>query len=425
MKIRDRILEDPLIKNSIYLIISSFFSNILGFFFWIIAARYYTQNDIGITSAIFSSISLISMISSIGLPRALTFYLPRNKNTDKIINSCIAVGIISSMVFSLIYILGLKIWGSELIPTLNNLKNILIFIVATIAISISGLIGAAFTAGRRSSFQMAKEFVYHFIKILPLIFLVNFGAMGILISICIGLALSMIIGSILLCKMWKYIPRLTLDPIIKNMVAFSAGNYVAEILYNLPKLILPIMVLNILSSRSAGYFYIAMMMASLLYGISQSMSTSFLVESSDKDRFFDNVNKTIKFNIIILIPAILSFIILGKFVLNIFSPSYGENATTTMIILTVTSIPLSLVTIFNTVRTAQNRVLSMIKINLFVTVTTIILSILLIKMNIEGIAISYLIANTIGAMIVINRIKNPKEFTLKLLRDIKNDISYL
>jgi Na+-driven multidrug efflux pump len=43
-------------------------------------------------------------------------------------------------------------------------------------------------------------------------------------------------------------------------------------------------------------------------------------------------------------------------------------------------------------------------------------------MNIEGVAISYLIANTIGAIIVINRIKNPKEFSLKLLKDIKKDI---
>lgn len=424
--IRKEIFRDSLLKNSIYLMMTSFVTSILGFFFWIIAARYYKPEDIGIISAIFSSISLISMIGSIGLPRALIFYLPRDKNTEKIISSCLVTCIISSIIFSIIYILGLKIWAHELTLTLNNLENILIFIVVTTIISISGLLGAMLTAGRRSSFQMIKETIYHFIKMFPLIFFVGLGAMGILISIGIGLVLSVIIGFFLLYKTWKYLPKLTLDPIIKKMASFSAGNYIADIFYNLPRLILPIMILNIISAKSAGYFYIAIMMASLLYGISQSISTSFLVESSDKDKFWDNVNKAIKFNMIILIPGILLFILFGKFILEIFNPSYAENATMTMIILTVASIPLSLVTIFNTVRNAQNRVSSMIKMNFIVALITIVLSIYLIRiMDIEGVAISFLVANTIGALIVIKRIKNPIDFTLGLLKEVKNDVIHI
>jgi O-antigen/teichoic acid export membrane protein len=89
------------------------------------------------------------------------------------------------------------------------------------------------------------------------------------------------------------------------------------------------------------------------------------------------------------------------------------------------SIPLSLVNIFNTVRNAQNRVSSMIKMNIVVAGITLILSVPLIKiMSIEGVATSYLIANTVGALIVVSRLKNPKEFTLKLLNDIKRDVSY-
>jgi O-antigen/teichoic acid export membrane protein len=418
-----KFFSDSLIKNSIYLMATSFVTSGIGFFFWIIAARYYSPNDIGITSAIFSSISLISMIGSLGLSRALIFYLPRDKNTGKIISSCLTIGIISSITFSLIFMLGLKIWSPELALTLNNIDKILIFIIITTAISVSGLIGAAFTAGKRSSFQMIKETTYHFFKLCPLIFFVGFGAMGILISIGIGLTFSLMIGFILLFKVWKYSPKLTLDPIINKMARFSAGNYIAGIFNTLPTLVLPIMILNIIGAKSAGYFYIAIMMAGLLYGISQSIASSFLVESSDKDKFWNNVNKSIKFNMIVLVPGLLLFIIFGKFILNIFNPSYAENATMTMIILTIASVPLSLVNIFTTVRNAQNRVSSMIKMNIIVATITIALSIPLIKiMNIEGVAISYLIANTIGAIIVINRIKNPKEFSLKLLKDIKKDI---
>jgi O-antigen/teichoic acid export membrane protein len=425
-KVLDKLFKDSLIKNSIYLILTSLINSGIGFLFWVVAARYYTPNDIGITSAIFSSISLVSMISAIGLQRALVFYLPRDKNTDKIISSCLAMNIASSIMFSSVFILGLRIWSPGLIPILNSLQNILLFIIVTMAISVSGLIGAAFTAGRRSSFQMFKETTYHIVKLCPLIFLVSFGSIGIVLSIGIGLLLSIAIGFLLLFKVWKYLPGLKLDPIIKNMASFSAGNYISDIFYNLPILVLPIMILDVISAKSAGYFYIAIMMSSLLYGISQSISNSLLVESSDKDKFWSNVNKSIKFSMIILIPGILLFAIFGKFILNIFNPSYAENATMTLIILSTASIPLSLITIFNTVRNAQHRVMSMIKMNVIVAGITLMLSIPLINiMNIEGVAISYLIANTVGALIVISRIKNPKEFTIELLNDIKKDIAFI
>lgn len=426
MKLITKIFRDSLLKNSAYLIISSIVTSIIGFLFWIVVTRYYTPDDVGITSALFSGISLVSMIGSIGLSRALIFYLPRDKNTDKIISSCLVTGIISSIIFSIIFILGLKVWSPGLTLTLNSLENILIFIVITVAISVSGLISAMFIAGRRSSFHMAKETTYHLTKMIIPILFVGFGAMGIIISMGIGLTLSLTIGFILLFKTWRYLPKLTLDPIIKKMAGFSAGNYFADIFYNLPRLIFPIMILNMISTKSAGYFYIAIMMAGLLYGISQSISSSLLVESSDKDKFWNNVNKAIKFNIIILIPGVLLFIIFGRFILSIFNPSYAENATMTMIILTMASIPLSLINIFNIVRNAQNRVLSMIKMNIIVAGIAIILSIPLINvMNIEGVAISYLIANTIGALIVIHRIKSPKEFTLKLIKEVKNDVIHI
>ena len=90
------------------------------------------------------------------------------------------------------------------------------------------------------------------------------------------------------------------------------------------------------------------------------------------------------------------------------------------------TIPVSLVNIFNTIRNSQNMVLGMIKMNILIAFISIGLSILLIRtMSIEGVAISYLIANIVGALIVISRIKNPKAFTLRLLNDIKKNVANL
>ena len=421
MKILDKIgtiiLADSLIKNSIWLIIASFVSAFLGVIFWILASRYYDPREIGIISAIFSAISLIASISTIGLPTALVYYLPRDsKNSSKIINSCLITSISVSIIFALIFLLGLKIWSPQL-TMLANLKFGIIFIILTTVITMSGLMGGAFIAGRRSSYSMLKDNLYHIIKMFSLALFAGLGIIGVFISLSIGMIFALIVGFILLYKTWRYIPTLKFDPIIKTMTRYSLENYIAGILHNLPKLILPIMIVNIISAESTGYFYIAMTAAGLLYGISLSISSSLLAESSNKEKFENNINKAIMFNMLLLIPGILFFIIFGKIILNIFNPIYAQNATETLIILSVASIPLSLINIFNGVRNSQNRVKSTIKMKLIVAILTIILTVPLMKTNgIEGVATAFLIANTIGAIIVIHRIKNPVEFTIKIIK---------
>mgnify|MGYP003395278020 CR=1 FL=1 len=149
-KIGTKIFADSLIKNSVWLIIASFVGAFLGIIFWIIASKYYSPKDIGIISAIFSATGLISSISSIGLPTALVYYLPRDSNNrNKIINSCLLTSISISVIFAFIFLLGLDIWSPEL-KILTDLKFAIIFILLTTITSMSGLIGGAFIAGRRN-----------------------------------------------------------------------------------------------------------------------------------------------------------------------------------------------------------------------------------------------------------------------------------
>lgn len=238
---------------------------------------------------------------------------------------------------------------------------------------------------------MLKDNIYNFVRMISLGIFAGFGIIGTFISLSIGLTFSIIMAFILLHKSWKYLPKFKFDPIIKNIAGYSFGNYIAGTLNSLPRSVLPIIIINIISSEKTGYFYIAFTAANLLYGISQSISSSLLAESNDKIKFEHNINRAISFNMLLLIPGSIFFIIFGKFLLGIFNHSYADNATTTLIILSVASVPISLINIFNTVRNAQNRVNSTIKMNGIVAILTIILSMILIRFNIEGIALAFLI----------------------------------
>ncbi len=356
------------------------------------------------------------MISALGFQTAFVFYLPRDrKNATRIINSCLTSSIAASFVFSFIFVLGLDFWASPLKSILNNLEFGMLFAVVTAASTASGHISSAFIAGRRSSFHMTKETLFGFTKILPLQVFSIFGAMGIFMAWGIGVTFAVAIGFFWLSLVWKgYLPTPMLDPIIKRMAGYSAGNYLAEIFSSLPRLMLPIMIVNLISTESTGFFYIAMMIAGLLYGIPQAISNSLLAESSDSGELLLKVKKSIKLNAALLFPGVLFFVIFGKFVLNLFNPTYAVNSSTTLIILAVASLPMSLNVIFTTVRNAQKRVFSVVKINAAIAAITIVFALPLARSSgIEGVAFAYLAANTLAAIFVVYKMKSMAGFVLK------------
>ncbi len=107
--------NDSLIKNALYLMSTNLLNLVLGFFFWVITARYYSPEEVGTVSALISAMFLISMISWLGFPILFLYYLPREpKNTKRIINSCLTAAIIASFLFSFIFIAGIDIWAPPL-----------------------------------------------------------------------------------------------------------------------------------------------------------------------------------------------------------------------------------------------------------------------------------------------------------------------
>ena len=75
-------LSDPLFKNAYFLMFSSLTSAGSGFFFWLIAARFYSTADIGLASAIISAMGLIAMLSLLSFDISLVRFLPKCSSVE-------------------------------------------------------------------------------------------------------------------------------------------------------------------------------------------------------------------------------------------------------------------------------------------------------------------------------------------------------
>ena len=87
------LLKAPLYKNSVFLIASSTSAAGSGFFFWVIAARFYSAEEVGLASAIISAMGLVSLLSLLGFDISLVRFLPEREDKQEPINSCLTISL--------------------------------------------------------------------------------------------------------------------------------------------------------------------------------------------------------------------------------------------------------------------------------------------------------------------------------------------
>ena len=296
-------LQDPLFKNSYFLMANMFIFSVVGFLFWIIAARLYSTEEIGIASAIISVISFFSIISLMGFDISLIRYLSKAENKQTMINSCFSLTILISSVISIIFLLGLDIWSPGLKILRQNYLFGLLFIIFTIFASLSSLQLSVFVAFRKSKLSFYQSLM-NTVRLIMLPLLYSLGALGIYASFGVTYILTFLFGNKLIknvCSTYTFIPTMNTN-LIKKMFSFSVGNFIANVLIYIPSNLFPLLLLNILGAETTAYFYIAWTLSSVLLTVPGSVSKSLFAEGSfSTEKFRKNVFKSVKLSFMIII----------------------------------------------------------------------------------------------------------------------------
>lgn len=140
-------LNDPLYKNSFFLVLSRVFNVACGFFFWMLAARLYSINDVGLATALISSLGLVILFSRFGLDFSLIRFLPVN-DKSKVFNTCLIITTITSFIVGIIYLSGVSFFSSSL-SFIQNPCYAIIFLTFAVMNSITMITGFAFITLRK------------------------------------------------------------------------------------------------------------------------------------------------------------------------------------------------------------------------------------------------------------------------------------
>ena len=178
-------------------------------------------------------------------------------------------------------------------------------------------------------------------------------------------------------------------------------------LANAPHLILPLLVLNLLGTEMNAYFYIAWMIAAVLYSIPGAVSESLFAESSfDLTMVKKNVGLSLKLILFLAIPAVAIICIAGKWILHIFGQSYSANALLLLWLLSGTVLFKSIINVYISLLRVVNRIFEIIVIEgVFAASVLIACYLILPSAGINGIGYIWLAVHCLLAVVLFFRLR--------------------
>ena len=395
-------------SNAFYLVMTSAIASLLGFVFWIIVARFYPPEDVGLASAIIAAMGLVAAFAGLGLGMGLIRFLPHSgENANKMINTALTINILASTVGAFIFIAGLSFWSPALIFIRENPIYLAAFVIFTVASGMLNLTGNTFIARRQAGYVVAQNLTFSLLKLpLPILLAAFFHSFGIFASWGISICVALLVCFLLFLPRVQsgYRPFFALNrKVVNDIMHFSLATYISNLLWGAPAMILPIMMINLSGAELTAYFYIAWTIAGAPAIVSGALSTSLFAEgSNDEDGVGLNIWRSLKISFLTLVPAIILILAVAPWLLDLFGAAYAANGATLLRILALSALPLTINIIYLAIKRVEKKLKVLVGLSAFAAVATLGLTYLLLpRMGINGAGIAWLITQGTIALVVV------------------------
>ena len=316
---------DSLRLGSLYLMINAAGTSILGFIFWMFATRLnYTPDEIGVGAALINAMTLLSFLSIFGIQIGLLRFIPLydKRESFSVMNSAFSLVILSSIIVGLGFSFTASVWSEWFGSTLEGLPEKLVFTLFVVFWSIHLLLNAVFIAKKHSKFVFLKDtVVFSAAKVALLFPFVFLGAFGILTAWGFGILFAVLMMWVLVLNkiMGGYSFRPSgLRKGLMKIVDYSLINYFGEIFRTLPTLLLPILTVHLVSPEDGGYFFIAWMIANVIFYMIYMFTLPIVVEGAeDINQLTYKLKKYRNLAIVVFIPGIILLLLFPDLMLQL------------------------------------------------------------------------------------------------------------
>ena len=423
-----RAATDSLMRNSLYLMISTVSTAGLGYFFWLIAAHNFTKQQIGVGAAVISLCSTISLVTYLGPSAMLIERLPKSEHSSEwtaiFRRTCLATAIVTGLVMAAL-VLPATLISHNYRVFFAGPSEILIVIASAGTTTLLNLIGFAFIAARRAGRFLSMQTLVSAAKLICVFPLAAFGTVGLVAAWVVSATIGVVVAIVWLVPTMHlgerrnyashrsaHLPqrvrgrprqrtrhRSPYSGPSSSYMRRLVGQHLTSV-GELTPLLLPVLVVTRLGAEPNAYFYVTWMMGSAFFLVSPAVAIAVFAESVRANaRLRDEVTKAMKIIAALLIPAMLVMIVCGRIILGLFGASYAAAGYTLLILLAISAIPDAVSNVATSIWRVSHRLGYAAVLNLGIMVMTLAGAwFLMPPLGITGVGVAWLIAQTAGAV---------------------------
>jgi O-antigen/teichoic acid export membrane protein len=359
-------LRTPLYRNAYALIASAAATSGLGMVFWVLAARYYPAEAVGLNSAAVAAVTLLAGVSQLSLNNALVRYIPvAGRATGRLVGRAYLLCAAVATAAALAFYAGLGWWA----PALRSLAGEPIWLLGFVFINVSwclfALQDSVLTGLRRAAWVPVENTLFALVRIGLLVALAGvWPSHGIFVAAAVPIVLALVpVGFLVFRRLIPEHARAAGGPgagpaIRPQQVAeFVAGNYVGSLFFLAATNLLPILVASLAGAAANAYFYLPWMIFVNLQMVALNMAVSLTVEASlDRERLAAHAYRALRHTARLLVPLAAAVALGAPYLLRAFGREYAAEGAGLLRLLALALIPNVAVALSLGLARAQNRV---------------------------------------------------------------------
>ncbi len=316
----------PVVRNASALMLSTASTAVVGFLFWVVAARYFPTATVGRASALISAMTLLAALAQLNLVSLFARFLPTaGHRTRRIVLGGYATSAGTAALLALGFV-GLG-WGPGLAGTSAPL-----FVVAVVAGAQLFIQDGVLTALGKAVWVPAKNALTAGLKLAMLVALAG-GATVAHVFLAWAAPVIVVALAVLFWVILRLVPAHSQGPSDAGggVAGFVSAEYVNGLISNAVAFVPPVLVATVLGDLASAHFYLPWIIGVSVTTMLWNLVTSYVVAVSGPggdDR--SHLDRVVRLGLVVVVPSALLLATTAGPLLRIFGPEYAAEGATAL-----------------------------------------------------------------------------------------------
>jgi hypothetical protein len=257
-------LRSPLTRNGYALVLNAALTSVLGLVFWILAARLYSAEQVGLGAALLNMLLIIGNMAQLNMGNVLNRFLPvAGGRTSKLILFSYGVGTAAAFFISVCFVLAVTLLAPSLGFLSQDTWAASCFVAASVAWTLFAFQDCALAGIRQSTWIPLENAIYAISKICLLVYLagtVPLGS-GIFVAWITPLPVFIVgVNLVIFCRLIQ-LKNPSVEPIadinMHGLLRFFGWDYLGSVAMTLALGGAPLLVLNVAGPAATASYQLA------------------------------------------------------------------------------------------------------------------------------------------------------------------------